>query len=157
MQILLLAIGKTNESWLKEAEEVYMKRLSHYTKIHAEYLQSPSKWSHLAPEALMKMEAAWIKEKCHPGDYCILLDERGKTYSSIQFAQQLEKWQNTGAKRLVFIIGGAWGIDATLKNDISSHFSLSPLTFTHQMVRFMLLEQIYRAFTILKNEPYHNS
>ena len=157
MQILVLAIGKTHDAWLKEAETLYCKRLSHYTRIETDYLQSPPKWNHLAPEALMKLESAWIRDKCNPGDCCVLLDEKGKSYSSVQFAQQLQKWQNTGAKRLVFIIGGAWGLDPQLKREISTQVSLSPLTFTHQMVRFLLLEQVYRAFTILKNEPYHNS
>jgi 23S rRNA (pseudouridine1915-N3)-methyltransferase len=157
MQIVLLAIGKTQDAWMQEAESRYLKRIGHYAKIQTEYLQSPAKWNSLSPELLMKQEAAWIREKCKPGDCCVLLDEKGKTYTSESFAKQLEKWQNTGAKRLVFIIGGAWGLDPELKQEISAHFSLSSLTFTHQMVRFLLLEQLYRAFTILKNEPYHNS
>jgi 23S rRNA (pseudouridine1915-N3)-methyltransferase len=157
MQIILLAIGKTQDSFLLEAESKYLKRLMHYCKVHTDYLSTPAKWNSLLPEQLMKQEANLFKEKIKPGDFCILLDEKGKSFTSVSFAQQLEKWQNTGAKRLVFIIGGAWGIDQEFKEEIQAKFSLSELTFTHQMVRFLLLEQLYRAYTILKNEPYHNN
>ncbi len=157
MQVLILGIGKTSETYLQEGESKYIQRLKHYCQVDTMYLTLPSKSSSLDPAILRREEAKVIIEKIKIGDKVILLDEKGKQMSSTDLSITLQKWFNSAPKRLVFIIGGAYGFDESLYSRADYLLSLSPMTFTHQMVRILFMEQLYRAFTILKNEPYHNT
>lgn len=156
MQVLILGIGKTSESYLQEGEGKYIQRLKHYCQVDTLYLTLPSKLSNMESTILRKEEAKALLEKLKSGDKVILLDEKGELLSSTGFSTTLQKWFNSAPKRLVFIIGGAYGFDESLYSRADYILSLSPMTFTHQMVRILFMEQLYRAFTILKNEPYHN-
>jgi 23S rRNA (pseudouridine1915-N3)-methyltransferase len=156
MQVLILGIGKTSESYLQEGEGKYIQRLKHYCQLEMLYLTLPSKFSSLESSKLQKEEARALIEKLKPGDKVILLDEKGEQLSSKGLSATLQKWLNSSPKRLVFIIGGAYGFDKSLYSRADYLLSLSPMTFTHQMIRILFMEQLYRAFTILNNEPYHN-
>ena len=156
MKIALITIGKTRESYLIDAINDYVKRISHYNKIDLFELPSVKNASKLSISELVFFESELIAKQLNKTDYLILLDENGQDFSSIQFANKLNNWFCTGKKRLVFVIGGAYGISKSLDNFANIKLSLSKMTFSHQMIRLIFLEQLYRAFTILKNEPYHN-
>jgi 23S rRNA (pseudouridine1915-N3)-methyltransferase len=114
-------------------------------------------WKKLNPDARKKAEGTAILSRILPGDLCILLDEKGKMYTSEEFAARLEKAMLAGTRRLVLVIGGAFGFSDEVYQAVPERLSLSKMTFSHQMVRLFLVEQVYRGFTILRNEPYHNS
>jgi 23S rRNA (pseudouridine1915-N3)-methyltransferase len=156
MQVLILGIGKTSESYLQEGEIKYIQRLKHYCQLDTMYLTLSTKMSNLEPAKLKKEEARALLDKINTGDKVILLDEKGVQLSSMGMATTLQKWFNSAPKRLVFMIGGAYGFDESIYSRADYQLSLSAMTFTHQMIRILFLEQLYRAFTILKNEPYHN-
>ena len=136
--------------------KIIVKRISHYNKIDLFELPSVKNASKLSISELVFFESELIAKQLNKTDYLILLDENGQDFSSIQFANKLNNWFCTGKKRLVFVIGGAYGISKSLDNFANIKLSLSKMTFSHQMIRLIFLEQLYRAFTILKNEPYHN-
>ena len=153
MKILLLLVGKTSEIYLKEGIEVYLKRLTNYLSLSQVVLAlSFAKDKRIAIEE----ESKTIQSKLLPGDFIIVLDENGSEVSSRQFAVMFQKWMVQGIGRVVFIIGGPFGISTDLKRKANLILSLSKFTFTHQMVRLILVEQIYRAMTIIKNESYHH-
>ena len=153
MKILLLLVGKTSEIYLKEGIEVYLKRLTNYLSLSQVVLAlSFVKDKRIAIEE----ESKTIQSKLLPGDFIIVLDENGSEVSSRQFAVMFQKWMVQGIGRVVFIIGGPFGISTDLKRKANLILSLSKFTFTHQMVRLILVEQIYRAMTIIKNESYHH-
>ena len=153
MKILLLLVGKTSEIYLKEGIEVYLKRLTNYLSLSQVVLAlSFAKDKRIAIEE----ESKTIQSKLLPGDFIIVLDENGSEVSSRQFAVMFQKWMVQGIGRVVFIIGGPFGISTDLKRKANLILSLSKFTFTHQMVRLVLVEQIYRAMTIIKNESYHH-
>ena len=153
MKILLLLVGKTSEAYLKEGIEVYLKRLTNYISLSQGVLAlSPAKDKRIAIEE----ESKSIQSKLLPGDFIVVLDEIGSEVGSRQLAGMFQKWMVNGIGRVVFIIGGPFGISPALKQKANLILSVSKFTFTHQMVRLILVEQIYRAMTIIKNESYHH-
>ncbi|HNV95036.1 MAG TPA: 23S rRNA (pseudouridine(1915)-N(3))-methyltransferase RlmH [Bacteroidales bacterium] len=155
MKISIFVFGKTDSSYINEGISDFIKRTSYFCPIEFEYFTEPKNHGKLEPTEQMLNEAELFLKKIYPDDFVVLLDEKGKTFTSAGFAKQLEQWMNSGKKRIVFIIGGAYGIHPTLKQKYAS-VSLSDMTFNHQLVRLVFAEQIYRAFTIIKGLPYHN-
>lgn len=149
-------IGKTAFSYLDEGMELYTKRLVHYTDLTLEIIPDVKRTATTSPDKLKDLEADAFLKKIGPRDAIVLLDENGKTFSSEKFAAQVQKWMQSGDKNIVFIIGGAYGFGNSLYDKALMKISLSEMTFSHQMVRLIFLEQLYRAFTIIKNEPYHH-
>ena len=156
MKIQLTVISKTNQDYLRTGLAEYLKRLEHYCKL--EYVEIPDikNAKNLNQAELKKKEGEKILAQVDSSDQLILLDENGKSFSSIAFSKQLNKWQLQSIKRLHFVIGGAYGFSEAVVQRAQSKISLSPMTFSHQMVRLIFLEQLYRAHTILKGEPYHH-
>ncbi|NLM93876.1 MAG: 23S rRNA (pseudouridine(1915)-N(3))-methyltransferase RlmH [Bacteroidales bacterium] len=156
MRITVLALGKTEEPYLREGIENYLKRLAHYTHIEFIEYQLPRKHQSLPPALLKQKEAEAILAHMGKADFSVVLDERGKTFTSVAFAQFLQQRLNQSVKNLLFVIGGAWGFDEAVYQKANMQLSLSAMTFSHQMIRLFFTEQLYRAFTILRNESYHN-
>lgn len=156
MTIKLLAIGKTDSSQLQELIEVYQKRLQHYINFEIELIPDLKKTKNLSEDQQKDKEGQLILKRLAPTDVLILFDEKGKQYSSVEFSNFLQKKMNSGIKQLVFLIGGPYGFSSEIYAKASGKISLSKMTFSHQMVRLFITEQIYRAYTILKNEPYHH-
>lgn len=156
MTIKLLAIGKTDSSQLQELIEVYQKRLQHYINFEIELIPDIKHTKNLSEEQQKQKESNVILKKLTPTDVLILFDEKGKHYSSIEFSAYLQKKMNAGTKQLIFLIGGPYGFSNDIYSKAAGKVSLSKMTFSHQMVRLVITEQLYRAFTILKNEPYHH-
>lgn len=154
MKISILTIGKTDEKYLVEGISKYLARLSHYTKI--EYLEIKDVKSGSTIEETLKRESELIHSKLKSDDVLILLDEFGTQYSSVELASFIEKLQNNSTKSCVLLIGGAYGHHESIHQRAQYKLSLSKCTFTHQMVRLVLTEQLYRAFTIIRKEKYHN-
>ena len=156
MKIVLLVIGKTDASYLQEAVAVYEKRLGHYIPFETEVVPDIKNVKNLTEEQQKEQEGEKIKKALQPSDYVVLLDENGKEFTSVRFADYLEKKTHTVPKRLVFIIGGPYGFSEAVYSLAAERISLSKMTFSHQMVRLFFVEQLYRAMTILNNEPYHH-
>lgn len=156
MKITLLCIGKTDESYINTGIDIYIKRLKHYYKTELQVIADLKKASNLSAEERKRKEGEAILKQLDPSDRVLLLDEKGKNFTSREFAGQIEKIAVSGVKRVVFVIGGAFGFSDEVYNRANGKISLSKMTFSHQMVRIFFLEQIYRACTILNNEPYHN-
>jgi 23S rRNA (pseudouridine1915-N3)-methyltransferase len=156
MKITLLVIGKTDSAYLTEGINEYAKRLNHYINFNIEVIPDLKKRKNMSIELQKKQEGELILTKKQPGKEIHLFDENGKTYHSRAFAGFLEKKMASGLKELVLVIGGPYGFSSDVYDSATSKISLSKLTFSHQMVRLMCVEQIYRAFTILKGEPYHH-
>ncbi|MEM9548804.1 MAG: 23S rRNA (pseudouridine(1915)-N(3))-methyltransferase RlmH [Bacteroidota bacterium] len=154
MKIEFWYIGKTNEKYLDQGIQIFEKRLKHYCKYLSVCIKDvkPGKTS----KETMLREAELILSKITNSDFLILLDERGASYSSEKFSEQLNKMQMQGSRRIIFLVAGAFGADQKLKERANKLLSLSKMTFSHQMIRLFFVEQLYRAFTILKNEKYHN-
>ena len=151
-----MVIGKTDDSNLNELIVQYTKRLSHYVNFSIEILPDIKQTKNLSESQQKTKEAAQILNKIAPGDLLILLDEKGKQYSSVGFADQLQKRMNSGVKQLIFVIGGPYGFSDEVYQKSQGKISLSTMTFSHQMIRLLFIEQLYRGFTILRNEPYHH-
>ncbi|WP_374399284.1 23S rRNA (pseudouridine(1915)-N(3))-methyltransferase RlmH [Flavobacterium sp.] len=156
MNIRLLAIGKTDNKALQTLIDDYTKRLSFYVKFDLEIIPDIKNVKNLSEAQQKEKEGELILSKITPTDQLILLDENGKTFSSVGFSDFLQKKMNTGIKTLVFVIGGPYGFSETVYQKAQGKVSLSEMTFSHQMVRLFVIEQIYRGFTILRNEPYHH-
>ncbi|NOR73905.1 MAG: 23S rRNA (pseudouridine(1915)-N(3))-methyltransferase RlmH [Draconibacterium sp.] len=156
MKITLLVIGKTDAAYLKEGLNEYLKRLKHYVNFEIEVIPDIKKVKNMSSENQKKREGELILSKKNGGKEIHLFDEKGKIFSSRELAQFLEKKMVSGLKELVFVIGGPYGFSEDVYKNANSKLSLSRLTFSHQMVRLICTEQIYRAFTILKGEPYHH-
>ena len=156
MNIKLLAIGKTDNKNLQLLIEEYAKRLSFYIKFDLEIIPDIKNVKNLSESQQKEKEGELILSKITSTDQLILLDENGKTFSSLGFSEELQKKMNSGIKTLVFVIGGPYGFTEAVYNKAFGKFSLSEMTFSHQMVRLFVIEQLYRGFTILKNEPYHH-
>jgi len=156
MKITLLVIGKTDAAYLKEGLNEYLKRLKHYVNFEIVVIPDIKKAKNMGTENQKKREGELILTKKAAGKEIHLFDEKGKTLSSRELAKFLEKKMLSGLKELVFVIGGPYGFSDDVYKNASSKISLSQLTFSHQMVRLICTEQIYRAFTILKGEPYHH-
>jgi len=155
MKVELWAIGKTSEKYLEAGIEIFDKRIRHYIPFVCTVL--PDVKGKFADAAQLKQkEGEMLLAKLAPDDYLVLLDERGLEFSSTGLAQWLERRLAGGGRRMVFVIGGAFGFSPDVYARANDQLALSKLTFSHQMVRLFFLEQLYRALTILKNEPYHN-
>jgi len=155
MKIEFWYIGKTNEKYLDQGIKIFEKRLKHYCKFTS-FCIKDVKPGKTAKETKQR-EADLILPKISNSDYFVLLDEIGEMYTSEKFAEQINKWQMQGSRRIIFLVAGAFGADQKLKDRADKLLSLSKMTFSHQMIRLFFLEQLYRAFTILRNEKYHNS
>ena len=156
MNIRLLAIGKTDNKSLQMLIEDYSKRLSFYIKFDLEIIPDIKNAKNLSEAQQKEKEPELILAKLSPTEQLILLDENGIVFSSVEFSKYLQKKMNTGIKTLVFVIGGPYGFSEEVYKKSQGKISLSAMTFSHQMVRIFVIEQLYRGYTILKNEPYHH-
>jgi 23S rRNA (pseudouridine1915-N3)-methyltransferase len=156
MNIKLIAIGKTDHKNLQALIEEYQKRLSFYIKFELEIIPDIKNVKNLSEQQQKEKEGELILAKLAATDQLILLDENGKSFSSVAFANELQKKMNAGIKTLVFVIGGPYGFSEEVYKKANGKISLSAMTFSHQMVRLFFIEQVYRGFTILRNEPYHH-
>ena len=156
MTIKLLAIGKTDSKPLQQLISEYEKRLKHYVKFEIDVIADIKNSKNLSEAQQKEKEGELILKRLSPTDILVLLDENGKQFSSINFSSYLQKKMNAGIKQLVLVIGGPYGFSENVYQKAESKISLSKMTFSHQMVRLFTIEQVYRAFTILRNEPYHH-
>ena len=155
MKIELFYTGKTTEPFLKEGIDEYLKRLKHYVPV-TEVIIEPSRFSKPDFKKAAEEESERMLKKIKPTDFVVLLDERGKSLGSEELSAVLQKHQSAGLGKMIFITGGAYGLGQAIKQRANLVLSFSKFTFTHQMIRLLLVEQIYRAMTILKNEKYHH-
>jgi len=156
MKIALLTVGKTDKDWVKQGLDIYVSRLKHYIPFSIIEIPELKNVSALSKEQIKTKEGELILKNIKPADNLVLLDERGKEYSSVEFAKVLQDKINYEGKDIVFVIGGAYGFSEDVYRRANSKMSLSRMTFSHQMVRAIFAEQLYRAFTIIKGEPYHH-
>ena len=156
MKISLIVIGKTDEEYLQKGLEIFLKRIPHYIVFEMKIIADIKNSRNLSEEQQKEREGELILQQIISSDELILLDEQGLEASSIEFARFLEKRMLSGIKRLVFVIGGPYGFAENVYSRANGKISLSKMTFSHQMVRLIFAEQVYRAFTILKGEPYHH-
>lgn len=156
MKISLIVIGKTDASYFVDAINEYKNRLVHYIPFEMEVIPDIKNVKNLREEQQKEKEGELILKMLQPGDYLLLLDEHGKSFTSMEFATYLERKMHVVSKRLVFVIGGPYGFSEAVYKAASEKISLSKMTFSHQMIRLIFVEQIYRAMTILNNEPYHH-
>ena len=156
MKIVLITIGKTNEKYLIEGISDYQKRLKHYTNFERIEIVNLKNAKNFSESELMKKEGELILKQIQNSDHLVLLDDKGKDFTSQKFAQKLQQWMLSGKKRLVFVVGGAYGLSDEIYKRGNEKLSLSKMTFSHQMVRLFFVEQLYRGYTILNNEPYHH-
>ncbi len=156
MKIRVVCIGKTGKSFLAEAEAYYMNRLKHYISFEKIEIPDIKQTKRLSEEEIKYKEGLVILAKIPASDRVILLDENGKSFSSVGFSQYMQQQFNRGGQGLTFVIGGPYGFSEDVYNRAESKISLSKMTFSHQMIRPIFIEQLYRAMTILKGEPYHH-
>ena len=156
MNIKLIAVGKTDNPALQELIGMYEKRLSYYTNFELQLLPDIKNSKSLSEAQQKVKEGELILANTEPSHQLVLLDERGKEFTSVAFADELQKKMNAGIKQLTFVIGGPYGFSDEVYARANGKLSLSKLTFSHQMIRLFFVEQLYRAFTILRNEPYHH-
>ncbi len=156
MKIKLLVIGKTDDKNLLQLISTYQNRLQHYIKFELEVIPDIKNVKNLSQLQQKEKEGNLILGKLQPTDQLILLDEKGKELRSLEFANWLQKKMNSGIKQLVLVIGGPYGFSETVYKKAMGKISLSKMTFSHQMIRLFVIEQLYRGFTILRNEPYHH-
>jgi 23S rRNA (pseudouridine1915-N3)-methyltransferase len=156
MKITLIAIGKTDDSYLQEGFNKYLKRLKHYIKFDVILISDIKKSKNLSEEEQKSKESDLFFKQIQTQDIVVLLDEKGTELSSTHFADMLNKKMISSVQNLVFLIGGPYGFDSSLYQRANHKISFSRMTFSHQMVRLFFVEQVYRAFTILKGEPYHH-
>jgi 23S rRNA (pseudouridine1915-N3)-methyltransferase len=156
MEIKLIGIGKTDKTELDQLIKSYQNRLMHYVRFSFEIIPDLKNSKNLSEKLQKKEEGKIILSKISNSDRLILLDENGQEMNSVGFSNFLQKQMNSGLKRLVLVIGGPYGFSEAVYKKASSKLALSKMTFSHQMVRLFIIEQLYRSFTILKNEPYHH-
>ena len=156
MKIVLLTIGKTREKYLIEGVSQFQNRLTHYCAFEIIEIPNIKNAKNLSISELIKKEGKLILKTLQDSDYMLLLDEKGKSSSSIEFSQKLQNWMLSGKKCLVFVVGGSYGFSDEVYKRANEKLSLSKMTFSHQMVRLFFVEQLYRAYTILSNKPYHH-
>lgn len=156
MKTILLLVGKTTDKQLATLISDYTQRLGHYMNFELVVIPELKNSKSLTADQQKEKEAALLLKQLAEGDYVVLLDEGGKAYRSVTFAGYIEKLQHTGARRLVFVIGGPYGFAPAVYERAKEKLSLSPMTFSHQMIRLLFVEQLYRAMTILRGEPYHH-
>ncbi len=156
MKVCLLVIGKTDASYIREGIAEYEKRLTRYIPYEMKVLPDVKNAKNLTESLQKEREGEMLLEQFQAGDFVVLLDEKGRQYSSVEFSQFLAQKMLGTIKRLVFVVGGPYGFSEEVYKRANDKISLSKMTFSHQMVRMIFAEQIYRAMTILKGEPYHH-
>ena len=156
MKIKLLAIGKTDDKNLQQLIQKYEKRLKHYVKFELEIIPDLKNVKNLSETEQKEKEGDLILARVGATDQLLLLDDKGESYSSIGFSKFMQKKMNAGIRQLVLVIGGPYGFSEAVYKKAQGQLSFSKMTFSHQMIRLFVVEQIYRAFTILRNEPYHH-
>lgn len=156
MNIDLIVIGKTNMSFVEQGIKEYEKRLKYYVKFSIIVIADIKNPAQMSREMLIRKEGDAICTALQAYDYIVLLDENGKQFSSCEFSEWVQNRCNMSTRRLAFVIGGAYGFSTEVYDMANEKHSLSRMTFSHQMVRMIFIEQLYRAFTIIKGEPYHH-
>lgn len=156
MKIVLFAIGKTSAAYLNEGITQYLKRLSYYIPFELKILPDIKTSKALTEERQKELEGDVFLNNINGGDFVVLLDEKGKEFSSREFATYIDKKMVTLPKQLIFIIGGPYGFSKSLYDRANDKLSFSKMTFSHEMIRLFFVEQLYRAMTILRGEPYHH-
>lgn len=156
MTIRFLVIGKTDSSEISTIIDNYLNRIKHYIRFEYDIIPDIKNVKNLSETQQKDKEGDLILSKIANGDHVILLDERGKKYSSIGYSELLQKKMNSGIKNLIFVVGGPYGFSELVYQRADAKVSLSDMTFSHQMIRMFFVEQTYRALTILRNEPYHH-
>lgn len=156
MNILFLLVGKTDVGYLIDGIEVFEKRLKHYINFLPIVIPALKNTKNFSADDFKNKEGEEMLKHFQKADYVVLLDENGKSFKSKAFADFLQKQMNSGIRNLMFVVGGAYGFSEKVYAAANMKLSVSDMTFSHQMIRLLFTEQVYRAFTILKNEPYHN-
>lgn len=156
MNIRLIVVGKTDIAFVREGFEQYRSRLKHYVNFSYEEIPALRDQKGATPATVREREAVLILKKIEGCDRVVLLDEHGKGHTSVGFAEYIQRQMNAGVRTLAFVVGGAYGFAPEVYAAAGDKVSLSQMTFNHQMVRLFFAEQLYRAFTILRHEPYHN-
>lgn len=156
MKISLLVIGKTDAHYFIDSIKEYQSRLEHYIPFEIIVIPDLKNTKNLNIDQQKEKEGELILKAIQPGDQIVLLDEHGKEYTSLQFSSYIEKKTHTVSKRLIFVVGGPYGFSEAVYNKATEKITLSKMTFSHQMIRLIFIEQLYRAMTILNNEPYHH-
>ncbi len=156
MKIVLIVVGKTTDSCLQQQIEMYSQRIQRYISFDLEVIPALKSAKNLSEEEIKRKEGLLILNKLQPADTVVLLDEQGKEYTSVQFSKYIDKQMQMSTKRLVFVVGGAYGFSAQVYAYARQKIALSKMTFSHQMIRLLFVEQLYRAFSIIKGEPYHH-
>ncbi|MBQ2992400.1 MAG: 23S rRNA (pseudouridine(1915)-N(3))-methyltransferase RlmH [Alistipes sp.] len=156
MNIDLIVVGKTDSREVDALVEMYSRRISHYVRFGVTYLPDIRNNKNLSESQQKTLEGDAILRQIAEGDRLVLLDERGAEYRSTEFADRLQRWMNSGVRRVVFVIGGPYGFSEAVYARANESVSLSKMTFSHQIVRAIFAEQLYRAFTIIRHEPYHH-
>lgn len=156
MKIQLWSIGKEHDPYIRDGMAVFQKRLQHYVDFEVKLIPTVKQAASLSVPELKKQEAKIILDMLQPTDFLLALDEKGKMMTTVQFADFLQQRNNAGTRQLIILIGGAFGIDDAVLQKAQLKMSLSPLTFPHQLVRLIFVEQLYRAYTVLNREKYHH-
>ncbi|RAJ07002.1 23S rRNA (pseudouridine1915-N3)-methyltransferase [Chitinophaga skermanii] len=156
MKIQLWSIGKENDHYINDGINIFQKRLKHYTDFELKLIPTVKQAANLAVPELKKQEGKMILDMLQPNDYLVALDERGKSLTTLQMAEFIQQRSNAGTRQIIILIGGAFGIDESVLQRAQLKLSLSALTFPHQLVRLIFVEQLYRAYTVLNNEKYHH-
>ena len=156
MKITLLTVGKTDKDWVKKGLDIYVSRLKHYISFNITEIPELKNVSALTTAQIKQKEGEFILKNVRSADELILLDERGSMLSSVEMAKKLQDKITYSGRDIVFVIGGAYGFSDDVYDRADSKISLSKMTFSHQMVRVIFVEQLYRSFTIIKGEPYHH-
>lgn len=156
MEVKLVTVGKTDVPWVREGLDLYMSRLRHYVPFTLVEIPQLKNVSAFSQEQIKEKEGELILKQVAPGETVILLDERGRQYRSVEWADWIQRQLSLGGKGLVFVVGGAYGFSQKVYDRANGLVSLSKMTFSHQMVRTVFAEQLYRAFTIIRGEPYHH-
>ncbi|MBP5499006.1 MAG: 23S rRNA (pseudouridine(1915)-N(3))-methyltransferase RlmH [Muribaculaceae bacterium] len=156
MKIMLLTVGKTTARYLNTGIDEYVSRLKHYVQFEISCLGDPKNLRNLTESQQKAAEGKLILSALEASDHVVLLDERGMEFTSIEFSQYLQKRMLSGVRRVVFVVGGPYGFSPEVYARANDKISLSKMTFSHEMIRLVFVEQLYRAFTILNHEPYHH-
>ena len=156
MKIELAVIGKTSIDYLKQGIDEYIKRLKHYVPFEIKYIDDIKNTKNISEDQQKRTEGAKILSLLDKSDFVVLLDEHGKEYTSMQYSSYIQKRMLSGAKKVVFVIGGPYGFSQEVYDRANDKISFSKMTFSHEMIRLIFTEQLYRAMTILNGEPYHH-
>ena len=156
MKIELAVIGKTSICYLKQGIDEYIKRLKHYVPFEIKYIDDIKNTKNISEDQQKRTEGAKILSLLDKSDFVVLLDEHGKEYTSMQYSSYIQKRMLSGAKKVVFVIGGPYGFSQEVYDRANDKISFSKMTFNHEMIRLIFTEQLYRAYTIINHEPYHH-